>query len=230
MHEFSPWRRNPVARWLAALVSAALLVGGGVVLGAHLASGTSPAPLSMKLTSSYQHHGHAAALSSVLGHTGSATSLSDIAMSGGAGKNWRRDLAGLRSCLRTARKLARSGHFAAARAKLLSCLSEYHARWLLLVRRLLLLGGVHGQITFMTKKGSRTVVFERGVIQTVSKNSTQVKAADGTVMTWTLISKTLIVRAKHLASTAALAVGQRVFVVGAVVGGADNARLIIIRG
>ena len=113
-----------------------------------------------------------------------------------------------------------------------------------LLRRLLRVGGEHGQITFKTKKGSRTVAFERGLVQSATSGTVVVKAADGTTMTWHLASKTVVVRVKahnrkiHIrkiravtrASASALATGQRVFVVGAVVGGADNARLIIIRG
>jgi hypothetical protein len=112
---------------------------------------------------------------------------------------------------------------------------HHHARGLVLLRRLLhVRRAEYGQITFKTKKGSRTVAFERGVIQTASSGSVVVKAADGTTMTWHLVGKTAVIRVKNRtrdrASASALAAGQRVFVVGAVVGGTDNARLIIIRG
>jgi hypothetical protein len=195
---------------MAGLVVVALLAGGGIALGANLASPSGRAQASLRLVSS------------------------SFVSGGLSGTSRQHDLAGLRTCLATARRLAHPGHHAAARAKRRACVREYHARGLLLLRRLLRVGGEHGQITFKTKKGSRTVAFERGLVQDASSSSVVVKAADGTAMTWNLTSKTVIVRvkdrAKTRASASALAAGQRVFLVGAVVGGADNARLIIIRG
>jgi hypothetical protein len=175
---------------MAGLAVAALLVGGGVALGANLRAGNANTQAVALVNSS-------AIRSAVLGG---------------------HDHAGLR------------------------------ARGLLLVRRLMLVGAEHGQITFRTRKGSRTVAFERGVIQTASLSSVVVKAADGITLTWHLVSKTAVVRVRDRVgdrnrtrirgknrtidrvSALALAAGQRVFVVGAVVGGTDAARLIIIRG
>lgn len=215
-----------VIRWMAGLVIAALLVGGGVALGANLAAGTANSQASVSLVSS-------TAMRSAADGSLSAASL-------------KHDLAGLRKCLAAARRLAKSGHHAAARAKLRACVREYHAGGLLLLRRLLRVGGEYGQITYKTKKGSITVAFERGVIQTAAKSAVVVKAADGTTWTWHLVSRTVVIRVKNRgrggirirgrnrtidrASASALAAGQRVFVVGAVVGGTDDARLIIIRG
>lgn len=195
---------------MVGLVVVALLAGGGVALGADLSSPSGRAQTSLRLVSS---------------------SFVGGGVSGIRGKH---DLAGLRTCLATARQLARTGHHTAARARRRACVREFHARGLLLLRRLLRVGGEHGQITFKTKKGSRTVAFERGLVQNASSSSVVVKAADSTIVRWNLTSKTVIIaimdRAKTRASASALAAGQRVFVVGAVVGGADNARLIIIRG
>ena len=98
------------------------------------------------------------------------------------------------------------------------------------LRRLLRLGGEHGQITFKTKQGTKTVAFARGVVQRTSSGSFAVKDADGNSLTWNLGSKTLVVRARKRVGASALATGQRVFVVGLVVGETDKARLIIIRG
>lgn len=212
-------------RWMAGLAVAALLVGGGVALGANLSTGNAKTQAVTLVNS---------------------TAIRSAALGGLPGVSLKHDLAGLRKCLAAARQLAKSGHHAAARAERRACLRRYHARGLLLLRRLLLVGGEHGQITFKTKEGSRTVAFERGVIQTASSSSVVVKAADGTTLTWHLISKTALVRVQNRAndrtrirgenrtidrvSASALAAGQRVFVVGAVVGGTDDARLIIIRG
>ena len=203
-------RGSRVIRWMAGLAVAALLVGGGVALGANLTAGNA----------------NTQAVSLVIGSAIRSAALGD------------NDLAGLRMCLAAARHMGNSGHRAVARAERRACVRQYHARGLLLLRRLLLVGGEHGQITFRTKKGSRTVAFERGVIQTASSSSVVVKAADGTTLTWHLVSKTAVIRAQYRTkdrtidrvSASALAAGQRVFVVGAVVGGTDDARLVIIRG
>ncbi|HWF81288.1 MAG TPA: hypothetical protein VN695_11955 [Streptosporangiaceae bacterium] len=230
-------RGNRVIRWMAGIAVAALLVGGGVALGANLASltsGNATTRVGVTLASS------SAIRSAALGGL-SSTGLT------GAGR--RVDLAGLRTCRAAARQLAESGHHAAAQAKRRACQREFHASGLLLLRRLLFIGGEHGQITLRTKKGSRTVAFERGVIQAASSSSVVIKAADGTTLTWHLISRTAVVRVQQRTkgrtrvggknrknrtidrvSASALAAGQRVFVVGAVVGGTDSARLIIIRG
>lgn len=219
-------RGNRVIRWMAALAVAALLVGGGVALGANLTAGDAKSQASVRLVSS--------------------SAIKDAALGGLSGPRLKHDLAGLRKCLAAARQIRESGHHAAARATHHACLHRYHARGLLLLHRLLLIGAEHGQITFKSKKGTRTVAFERGVVQTVSSSSVVVKAADGTTLTWHLVSKTAVVRVQKRprdrlrvlgknrsidrVSASALAAGQRVFVVGAVVGGTDDARLIIIRG
>lgn len=219
-------RGSQVIRWMAGLAVAALLVGGGVALGANLTAGNARTHASVALVNS--------------------SAVRSAALGGLAGAGPTHDLAGLRRCLAAARHLAKNGHHAAARAKRRACLRQYHARDLLLSHRLLLVGGEHGQITFKTKKGSRTVAFERGVIATASSSSVVVKAADGTTLTWHLVAKTAVVRVQNRGkdrirfrgknrtidrvSASALTAGQRVFVVGAVVGGTDDARLIIIRG
>ena len=219
-------RTSRAIRWMAGLAVAALLVGGGVALGANLTAGNPKTQANLTLVSS--------------------SAVRSAALGGVSGPSLRHDLAGFRKCLAAARRLAQSGQHAAARAKRRACVREYHLGGLLLLHRLLLIGGEHGQITFNTKKGSRTVGFERGLIQTASSSSVVVKAADGTTTMWHLVSKTVVVRIKHRTknraagllknrtiarvSALALAAGQRVFVVGAVVGGTDNARLIIIRG
>jgi hypothetical protein len=214
-----------VIRWMAGLAVAALLVGGGVALGANLTGANGRTQASLKLVGS--------------------AAVKNAAIGALSGTGLKHDLAGLRTCLRSARQLARSGHHPAARAERRACLRRYHARGLLLLRRLLI-SGEHGQITLKAKHGTRTVAFERGVVQTVTSGSVVVKAPDGTTMTWHLVSKTAVLRVQKrakdrsrirgknrtidAASASALAAGQRVFAVGAVVGGTDDARLIIIRG
>ncbi|HET9894732.1 MAG TPA: hypothetical protein VFQ44_07335 [Streptosporangiaceae bacterium] len=175
-------RRGWLARRLAAgIAAAALLAGGGVVLGTHLTSGTSKAS----------------------------------------------------SAARVSMRLA-SDRIVAA-----TTLKHDHLRRAVL-RRLLRLGAERGQITFRTAKGTkitfrtakgtRTVAFLRGVVQRASSGSFAVKDTNGGTSTWNLRTKTAIVRARKRVGVSALAAGQRVFVVGLVVGGADEARLIVIRG
>ncbi len=195
---------------MAGVAASALLVGAGVALGARLTAGSGTARASTTQANMR-----------LVGNAATSNGLARASL--------QRDLAGLRRCLKIARHLARTGHRPAARAKARACVREYRAGGLLL-RRLLRIGGEYGGITFKTKKGSVTVAFERGVIRTVASGSVIVMAADGTIQTWNLVNKTLVVRARNRASTSVLAAGQRVFVVGAVVGGADDARLIIIRG
>jgi hypothetical protein len=95
--------------------------------------------------------------------------------------------------------------------------------------RLRLLGGMHGEFTFGTKKGSRTLAFERGKVQSVTGNTVVIRATDGTTWTW-LLTSTSVVRDKgsKVAATA-LSAGESVFAGGPVQAGAKDARLIVIR-
>ena len=88
----------------------------------------------------------------------------------------------------------------------------------------------HGQITFATRKGPKTLVFERGAIQRVSSGSMVVKAADGTTWTWSLASSTIVTRGGHRTDAAALSAGQKVVVAGRLAGGADDARRVFVLG
>jgi hypothetical protein len=89
---------------------------------------------------------------------------------------------------------------------------------------------MHGQITFATRKGPRTLVFTRGAIQSVSSSSMVVKAADGTTWTWSLAGSTTVTRGGHRTDLAALSAGQRIVVVGQMAGGADDARRVFVLG
>jgi len=210
-------------RWAAGLAVAALLIGGGSVLGAQLAGGRPANSATALLTA----NAPAAAsgqldLAAVLGGQSSSAALSAVALANGQASRALASRGGQRRCLAEARRLRATGHRAAARAKLRSCIRGF--------RRLRLLPhGIHGQLTIKTKSGFRTFAFERGVISSVSGSSVVVKAADGTTWTWHFFAKTIVVRARHRVGTAALAAGEQVFVIGPVVNGADDARLIVIR-
>jgi hypothetical protein len=95
--------------------------------------------------------------------------------------------------------------------------------------RLRLLGGIHGEYTFQTKSGPRTLAFERGTVLSVAGSDVTVRATDGTTWTWVLTS-TSIVREDGSRTTAkSLASGQLVFAAGPVTGTTRDARLIVIR-
>jgi len=100
-------------------------------------------------------------------------------------------------------------------------------RWAL--ARLRLLGGVHGEFTFHNKTGFHTLAFERGAIQSVNGSDVVVRAPDGTVWTWVIVSNTVVRENGSKTTTNALATGDLVFAGGPVVSGAMDARLIVIR-
>ena len=58
--------------------------------------------------------------------------------------------------------------------------------------RLRLLGGIHGEYTFETKNGARTLAFERGTVLSVAGSDVTVRATDGTTWTWVLTSASIV--------------------------------------
>ena len=95
--------------------------------------------------------------------------------------------------------------------------------------RLRVLGGLHGQFTFRTKSGTRTLAFARGVLESVSAGQVIVKSADGTTWAWNLVSSTVVREQGKKVARTALADGEQVFAGGPVVSDASDARLIVIR-
>jgi hypothetical protein len=100
-------------------------------------------------------------------------------------------------------------------------------RWAL--ARLRALGGVHAEFTFHNKTGFHTLAFERGAIQSVNGSNVVVRAPDGTVWTWVIVSNTVVRENGSKTTTSALATGDLVFAGGPVVNGTRDARLIVIR-
>jgi hypothetical protein len=94
--------------------------------------------------------------------------------------------------------------------------------------RLALVGGEHGTVTFGGKAGARTLAFERGTVKSDSGSTITVTAADGTTWTWVITSSTVIREAGSKVAASAITTGERVFVGGMVVNGANDARLIRI--
>ncbi len=95
--------------------------------------------------------------------------------------------------------------------------------------RLRHLRGMYGQYTFQTKKGARTLAFERGTITSVAGGDVQVRAADGTTWTWVLTGASVVRENGAKEAQTALAAGQAVFAGGQVTSGTRDARLIVIR-
>ena len=181
-----------------------LLVGGGAA-AAELTSSSSPAPAALT--------GQAAQLNTLLNSTssgGSGATLSDTASSSTTA----------RPCLNRAKKLKAAGYPGAAKAVLRYCGHR--------LRRLRLLGGMHGEFTFETKSGPRTIAYERGVIESVSGSNVIVQAKDGTTWTWVLGSSTTIRQGGQKSTTSALSDGEHVFAGGSVISGGYDAKLIVV--
>ena len=92
--------------------------------------------------------------------------------------------------------------------------------------RLALVGGEHGTVTFNSKSGPVTAVFERGTVESDTGSVITVTAQDGTTWTWDLVANTVV---RQNGQTATVATGDQVFVGGTQVSGVNNARLIRIR-
>jgi hypothetical protein len=198
--------RRRLRQAMAAAAAAALLCGG-VLAGAALAGGSSP--------SASGPTGQAALLNTMLSSASSpaSTAAASAAPQAGAGAAVH--------CRAAARRLRAAGRPWAARAALRACGRR--------LPRLRVLAGIHGQFTFETKSGARTLKFERGVVVSVSSTAVVVRAQDGTTWTWDLVSNTVVRQDARRAATSALSAGQHVFAAGPVTGGANDARLIVIR-
>jgi hypothetical protein len=114
---------------------------------------------------------------------------------------------------------------AATQAAVLNSALSGHGR----LGRLRRLGGMYGQFTIETKKGARTLAFERGTIESVAGNDVVVRARNGMTEAWTLTSDSIVREQGKAATDSALASGQLVFAGGPVTGGAHDIRLIVIR-
>ena len=226
--------RRKALRWTLGLVATALLVGGATIAGLSLAGHASPGTAHGQ-TSTADLAQQAAALNTTLGSAGTPGALSAVgatAMGGAQGTQ-----GGLHAgaaapicdkARRVARFAAREGlprlarvvGFAAAR-----CSLARHP-----VFAFFLLRGIDGQFTIQTRQGTKTLAYERGVIQSVvAGKSIVVKAADGTTFTWNLVAVTVVRDRQGKVSESALVAGTPVWVGGPVVQGTKDARLIVLR-
>jgi hypothetical protein len=230
--------RRRALHWTAGLLAAALLLGGGTIAGMALAAHSSPAASSGATpgqagpaTSAQQGALLDETLSDAsapgaLNSTGAALARGAGAAAGGAAAGGAAKApvcTGARHVSRAARRaglprLAR--RLGAARCRL-----ARHR-----VFAFFLLRGVDGQFTIQTRQGTKTLAYERGVIQSVTAGkSITVKASDGTTWTWDLVSTTVIRDGQGKVSQSELTTGTPVWAGGPVVSGAKDARLIVVR-
>lgn len=126
-----------------------------------------------------------------------------------------------RHCAEVARELAASGHPVAAQRARALCETA--------LLRLILARGIHGQVTYTARSGFATLAFERGIVESATSSAVTVQAADGTSWTWDVVPGTVVRQAGHIVPEGTLANGDNVLVVGQVVSGVYDARLIRIR-
>ncbi len=230
-------------RWSAGIALAALLAGGGALAATELTSSPAPATsgsaeqaaaLNTILSSAASPAtGSAAApASSAATGSGAVTATSSSTASSSASSA---DAAALSSsapvsaghatvagrCRRAVLRLRAAKHPRAARVVGRFCRNR--------LVRLRALGGMHGQFTFKTKSGTRTIAFARGVVESTSTGQLVVRSADSTTWAWNLVGNTVLRERGKVVARTALADGQQVFVGGPIVSGANDARLIVIR-
>jgi hypothetical protein len=149
-----------------------------------------------------------------------------IAVTGGASAATGNSAAGAASpaglhCNRLATGLQRSGHPKAARHAGALCRNP--------LLRLAAVGGLHGQVTFKAKTGTRTLAFERGTVVSAAGSVLTVRAPDGVTWSWDLVAGTVVRRGAHPVAESTLATGDQVLVAGQLVNGRNDARLVRIR-
>ena len=199
-------RRKRFFRWGAGITVAGFLAGGGITLAA-TTGGLAAAPAAAGSSANGAVSNGAVSNGPSSNGPLSDGSLSDGPLSDGQG-------AVLNSALSAA---AGSGPTATP------------ARVRGALRRLRLLGSIHGDVTFSDKTGFHTLSFERGTIESVTGSTVVIKAADGTTWTWQIVSDTTVRKNGAKTTTSALSAGETVFAGGPVADQTRDARLIVIR-
>ena len=231
----SPRKHRKALQWTAGLLAAALLAGGGTIAGMRLAAHSSPGTSSGVATGPASTASQGALLNETLSGASSPGALTVGAALTGTGASAGGAAAGAAG---KAPACARARHVSrVARRAGLPRLSRRIGTGAAHCRRVrrrvfafFLLRGVDGQFTIQTKKGIKTLAFERGVIQSVTAGkSITVKASDGTTWTWDLVSTTVVRDRQGKIGQSALTPGTPVWVGGPVVQGTKDARLIVVR-
>ena len=224
-------------RWTAGALVAVLLAGGGAIAGMRLAGQSSPAAGDAASGQAASAQRDGALLSETLRDASApgALTTSGAALTGGAGAAAAGAQAGMATkgaACAGAHRVARTAHRAGLR-RLARRIGIGTARCRRARRRIFaffLLRGVDGQFTVQARRGTKTLAFERGVIQSVSAGkSITVKASDGTIWTWDLVSTTVVRDRQGKVSTSELTTGTPVWAGGPVVQGTKDARLIVVR-
>jgi hypothetical protein len=231
----SPRKHRKALQWTAGLLAAALLAGGGTIAGMRLAAHSSQGTSSGVATGPASTASQGALLNETLSGASSPGALTVGAALTGTGASAGGAAAGAAG---KAPACARARHVSrVARRAGLPRLSRRIGTGAAHCRRVrrrvfafFLLRGVDGQFTIQTKKGIKTLAFERGVIQSVTAGkSITVKASDGTTWTWDLVSTTVVRDRQGKIGQSALTPGTPVWVGGPVVQGTKDARLIVVR-
>ena len=233
-------KHRKALHWMAGLLVAVLLVGGGTIAGMRLAGQSSPgsgdaAPGQPGPASTAGREG--ALLNETLSDASApgALTAAGATLTGGAGAAAASAQAGpatAGSACARARWAARAAHRTGLRrlARRIGIGAAHCRRARRRILAFFLLRGVDGQFTVQTRNGTKTLAFERGVIQSVSAGkSITVKAGDGTNWTWDLVSTTIVRDRQGKVSQSELATGTQVWAGGPVVQGAKDARLIVVR-
>src|SRR5215469_12044044 len=124
-------------------------------------------------------------------------------------------------CAKLAQRLQSHGHPLAATRLLTFCKSP--------LLRLALVGGEHGEVTFQTAAGPKTIAVERGTVKAISSSAITVQAKDGTTWTWEFTTDTAVREDHQKVSQTSLSTGEMVLVAGPVVNGVRDVRLIRVR-
>jgi len=225
--------------WTAGVLVAVLLAGGGTIAGMRLASHSSPAsggaaPGQAGPAASLRRDG--ALLDQTLSDASApgALTAAGTTLTGGAGAaaGAQAGPATKASACARARRVARAAHRAGLRrlAWRIGIGAAHCRRARRRVFAFFLLRGVDGQFTVQTPVGTKTLAFERGVIQSVSAGkSITVRASDGTIWTWDLVATTVVRDRQGKVSESELTTGAPVWAGGPVVQGTKDARLIVVR-
>jgi len=226
--------------WMAGLLAAVLLVSGGTIAGMRLTGGSPPAsgdaaPGQAGPVATTQREG--ILLNETLSDASApgALSAAGATLTGGAGAaaaDAQGGLAAKGSVCARARRAARAAHRAGLRrlARRIGIGAAHCRRARRRIFAFFLLRGVDGQFTVQTRNGTKTLAFERGVIQSVNAGkSIMVKASDGTTWTWDLVSTTVVRDRQGRVSQSELTAGTQVWAGGPVVQGTKDARLIVVR-
>jgi hypothetical protein len=202
----------PARRWsgrtrrvVTSVAVGAVLLGSGAGIGVALTGGASASTGGPSSPT-----GNPASTSVAAGNTSASGSATTTASSAAATR-----------CAKLEQRLRGNDHPKAANLVQAFCGSA--------LLRLRLVGGEHGEVTFQTKAGPKTVAIERGTIQAVTSSNMTVVAKDGTTWTWDFTTSTKVRDAGQTVPTTNLSTGQLVFVGGQVASGVYDARMVQIR-